>query len=128
MSTKVELAREILNKNKGKARKDIIALFMKDADLSHNAASTYYYNLTKGSAKKEAATKKTTSAMKVIAAATKAVEKAAAAPAKARPSRSKAAVAARKAVADAGSAEGEFYTLPNGDEIDMSIVPAFLRK
>lgn len=45
--TKREIAEAIFNEMKGAARKDILARFMTEADLTKAGAATYYYNLTK---------------------------------------------------------------------------------
>ena len=126
MTTKVEMAREILNKNKGKARKEIIALFMKDAELSHNAASTYYYNLTKGTEKKAKAVEKTMKAVNVLKTAEKAVKSATTAARKATAPKKTAKV---KETANGADKDFVPYEIPaTGETINLNEIPLFLRK
>jgi hypothetical protein len=51
MQTKVEIAREIMQKNPGVRRKDLIGMLMDKADLTHAGASTYIHNIRHGNAK-----------------------------------------------------------------------------
>lgn len=51
MQTKIEIARDIMQKNPGARRKDLIGMLVERAGLTQAGASTYIHNIRHGNAK-----------------------------------------------------------------------------